>query len=147
MAMYDNIMPRAFPGMKADSGDDRVESFAAGAVVPFGRVVGSGADPLIVAPGPGTKVRGVSVHSHTIPGTGYVQFDCVSVMTRGHIWAETAGTVATIDGPVRFGADGRVSDAGANVLPNAIFRSAATTSDTYVLVELHAPFSETDTVA
>lgn len=147
MALYDNIMPRAFPGMKADSGDDRVESFAAGAAIPFGRVVGSGTDPVIVVVGPATKVRGVSVHSHTIPGTGYVQFDCVSVMTRGLIWVETTGAACTIDAPVKFGADGRVSDASANTLANAIFRSAATTSDTYVLVELHAPFSETDTVA
>lgn len=141
--MYQDQMDVAFAGMKADSGFDRVESFPVGAAtLPFGVVVGTDAQGLLV-PGPGTKVRGLSLHSHAVPGTTYVKTECASVMARGLAWVRASGTV-TEDGPVKFGTDGVVSDAGANTLANAVFRSGKVSTMSYgdiALVELHNPFS------
>lgn len=148
--MYENYQTRAFAGMKADSGDDRVESFPVGAAgLALGVVTGTDANGVLVA-GPGVKVRGISLHSHTITGAGYVQYDCASVMTRGLVWAQvTASGAVTEDGPVSFAADGTVANAGANVLPNAVFRSGIVAvtdpngvASNVALVELHNPFSE-----
>ncbi|VFR81190.1 hypothetical protein RAN3_2534 [plant metagenome] len=143
--MYGNYLDPAFAGMKGDAGDDRVESFPVGAAgLGFGLVCGTDASGILV-PGPGTKLRGASLHSHTITGSGYVQFDCASVMTRGHSWLQVAADGAvTPDGPVTFAADGRVGDDEANTLPNAVFRSAAVQVENGViaLVELHNPFAQ-----
>lgn len=144
MTMYENYQDVAFAGMKVDSGDDRVESFPVAGNLPIGVVTGTDAQGRLV-PGPGTKVRGITLQSHTITAQTYVQYDCASVMTRGLVWARvTPAAAVTKDGPVKFAADGTVSDAGANALPNAVFRSAkVTTSDgvEIVAVELHNPFS------
>ena len=69
----------------------------------------------------------------------------LSIMQRGRIWAQvtTAGT-CTAGGPVKYGADGTVSDTGANTLPHAIFKTVATprSDGSYiVIVELHAPLA------
>lgn len=148
--MYEDQMDIAFAGMKADSGNDRVESFPVGAdTLAFGVVTGTDSDGLLVA-GPGTKVRGITVHSHAVPGATYVKTECASVMTRGLIWARvTASGAVTEDGPVSFAANGTVANAGANVLNNAVFRSGKVTVSgvDIALVELHNPFSETDTTA
>lgn len=156
MAMYDDQMERAFSGMKADSGDDRVESFPVGTNgLGFGLVTGTDAGGLLV-PGAGTKVRGISLASHTAvyrTGAGVNQYgstECASVMTRGLVWAKvTAAGAVTEDGPVKFAAAGTVADGDATVLANAVFRSGlvAVTGGNIALVELHNPFSETDTVA
>src|SRR4029079_3530251 len=139
-------MDPGFAGMKADAGDDRVESYPVGAAdVGFGRVVSTSVDDVLVQ-GAGPSIRGISLHSHAIPGPVYKQFDCASVMTKGLVWARvtTSGAV-TKDGPVKFGSDGTVSDGGLNLLANAMFRSAkvATADGDIAIVELHAPFSET----
>lgn len=143
--MYDDQMDIAFAGMKADSGDDRVESFPVGAdTLAFGVVTGTDANGLLVA-GPGTKVRGITVHSHAVKNDTYVKTECASVMTRGLVWARvTAEGDVTEDGPVSFAADGTVSDDGANALANAVFRSEKVSTTFYgdiALVELHNPFS------
>lgn len=141
-------MDPGFAGMKADAGDDRVESFAVGQLtLGFGLVVGSaaGAD-VVLAPGAGLKVRGISLHSHAMPGTSYKQFDCASVMTRGLVWAKVAaGGAVTKDGPVSYAPTGEVGDAAGTLLANAVFRSAKVTTagGDIAIVELHAPFSET----
>lgn len=146
--MYEDYQSRAFAGMKGDAGDDRVESFPVGSAgLGLGLVTGTNASKILVA-GAGAKVRGISLHSHTITGVGYVQYDCASVMTKGHVWAQVAPAGAvTEDGPVSFNADGRVADAG-TLLPNAVFRSgivavtdAAGVSSNIALVELHNPFA------
>lgn len=143
--MYEDIMQPAFPGMKADAGDDRVESFPVGSAnLRFGAVCGTDAQGLLVA-GAGVRVRGVTVHSHAVRGAilngvaGYVKTESASVMTRGLIWAAATGTV-TVDGPVSFDAAGLVNDAG-TAMPNAVFRSGkiTTTFGDIALVELHAP--------
>ena len=149
--MYEDQMDIAFAGMKADSGADRVESFPVGAdTLAFGVVAGTDGNGLLVA-GPGTKLRGITVHSHAVKNDTYVKTECASVMTRGLIWARvTAAGAVTKDGAVKFAADGTVADAGANTLANAVFRSDKVSTTFYgdiALVELHNPFSETDTVA
>ena len=148
--MYEDQMDIAFAGMKADSGADRVESFPVGAdTLGFGLVTGTDSSGLLVA-GAGTKVRGITVHSHAVKNSTYVKTECASVMTRGLIWARvTAGEDVTEDGQVTFAAAGTVSDDDANTLANAVFRSGKVSTSQYgdiALVELHNPFSETDTV-
>lgn len=142
--MYENNMEPGFAGMKADSGDDRVESFPVGAAgVPCGAVCGTNAGGLLVA-GAGAKIRGIAVHSHAIMcgKAKYEEGDCASVMTRGLIWALVKnGGVVTKDGAVKFDADGTVHDAGATALPNAVFRGESKTGNgqTVAVVELHNP--------
>lgn len=147
--MYEDYMAIAAPGMKADSGFDRVESFAASAHVPFGVVVVKDGDGVKVKPG-NTAPRGISLSTHALiehPDGGYKATDAVSVMTRGLCWARvTDGGTVTEDGPVSAAADGTVADAG-TAIPNAIFRSKAHTvtiaGKTAVIakVELHNPFA------
>lgn len=155
MAMYDDVMDPAFAGMKSDSGADRVESFPVGATtLGVGLVVGTDVNGLLVA-GPGTVVRGITLHDHLIRGADgtsglpvYAKTECASVMTRGLVWARvTADGAVTEDGPVKFAAGGTVGDAGASTLNNAVFRSGLVTvaGDQIARVELHNPFSETDT--
>ncbi|WP_237173033.1 structural cement protein Gp24 [Paracandidimonas lactea] len=143
--MYEDQMDIAFAGMKADSGADRVESFPVGAAtLAFGVVTGTDANGLLVA-GAGTKLRGITLHSHTVPGATYVTTECASVMTRGLVWAKvTAAQVVTDGGSVYAAADGTVSDLNTNTaVPNAKFRSGAVTvtGGTIALVELHNPFA------
>src|SRR5690606_10736061 len=122
--MYDDQMDIAFAGMKADSGADRVESFPVGAdTLAVGVVTGTNSSGLLVA-GPGTKVRGITVHSHAVKNDTYVKTECAYVVTRGLVWARvTSGEDVTEDGPVKFSAAGTVSDDDANTLANAVFRS------------------------
>lgn len=154
MPVYNYFDP-GFPGMKADSGDDRVESFPVKAPgLAFGVICGTDATGALV-PGPGTKVRGGTIHSHAVRGqynatTGqreYAATECASVMTRGLAWMRvTAAGAVTADGPVSFAADGTVANAGANLLANAVFRSAKVTTEDGIdiaVVEFHNPFSET----
>lgn len=136
-------MTPAFPGMKADTGYDRIETVAAAADIPFGVVVGLD-DGFNGAPGAGTKgARGISLHSHTVVTGKYLQYDAVSVMRRGSVWAQVeAGQACTQEGPVKFNAAGLVSDAGTTALTNATFKSAAIDAGDYgliVMVELHDP--------
>lgn len=144
MAIYDDYMQPAFAGMKADSGNDRVESFAATAAVPFGVVV-TGTGETVAAGGADT-VRGISLHSHAVAGSEYAEKECVSTMTRGLCWARvTEGQAATAEGAVYFAAaDGTVSDLNTGTaLTNAVFRGDKITADgvDIALVELHHPFA------
>lgn len=139
-------MDRAFAGMKADAGNDRVESYPVASAIAFGAVCGTNASGQVVA-GAGTEVRGVALHSHTISGAGYEQFDCASVMTRGLVWcAVLASEVIVEDTSVSFDAAGLCvvsAKAASTALPNAVYRSApvAVEGGEIVLVELHAPFA------
>jgi hypothetical protein len=136
-------MDKARAGMKADAGFDRVESLPAAEAIQFGLVVGEDAQGRAV-PGGGTRIAGISLHTHTKMG-GYEQYDDVSIETNAPVWAQVidAGTV-TDGGDVEFDAAGRVQDADVGTaLPNAIFRSdAITLSDGSViaLVQLANPF-------
>lgn len=149
MALFEYNDP-AFAGMKADSGDDRVETFACGSdPVGFGLVLTS-ADRKKVAAGGTDDVVGISLHSHVISPDGYKECDAVSVMTRGHVWAKVGGLGTATNGEqVCFDeTDGTVTDADSSTypnVPNAVFRSSdIKLKDTtkIALVELHNPFAQ-----
>lgn len=139
--IYDGRQAAAFAGMKGDSGDDRVETFAAETNIPFGTIVTVGTKPTQAKLG-GTAAVGIALHSHAVVGQ-YVKFDAVSVMTRGLAWCAVKGDDAVTErGAVKFDpATGLVSDAASTALPNAIFRSGvvSTPYGKIALVELHAP--------
>lgn len=156
MAVYDDQMEHGFPGMKCDSGDDRVESFPAFAAIPFGRVVASNPataqltpldnPPVSLPTGAFTQVRGVALQSHAVANTpdGYAQYDCVSVMTRGLAYVEcAAATALTVNGPVTVNAAGQAAATGTDV-PNAVIRGPVTTlanGQFMVPVEFHSPMA------
>lgn len=142
--VYDDRMDVAYAGMKADLGYDDVETYAAAGNIPAGVIVGDTTGDRIVA-GPGSRIRGLALHTHTIPRDGgYREFDAVSVLRVRRGWAKVAsGGAVTKDGPVKCGADGTVSDGGATSVPNAVFRSPAVdvAGGKIALIELHAPFA------
>lgn len=156
MAVYDDQMERGFPGMKCDSGDDRVESFPAFAAIPFGRVVATNPataqstpldnPPVNLPTGAFTQGRGVSLHSHAVSNTpdGYAQYDCVSVMTRGLCYVECAASTAlTVNGPLEVDGQGRAAATGI-ALNNAVIRGPVVTlanGQYMVPVELHSPMA------
>jgi hypothetical protein len=158
---YAAYMAPAFIGMKADSMEDNVESFACAAAggIPFGVVVGrSVANAITIQPGNGVGAQipvGVSLHDH-IAGVngGYLQYDAVSVLTRGRVWARIkSGTVGIADGVSAFfdatTGEFTVSGTGPIAYPHAVYRSAMITipvvgMSTYgsglaAIVELHYP--------
>lgn len=133
---------KAFAGMKSTSMDDYVETFPVGSAgLAIGVICGTDANGKIVA-GPGTQVRGVSLHTHTKPTTGYVQYDAAPVVTRGRVYARVAsGATVTLNGAVKYDASGLVNDAAANTMPNAKVRGTKFTADgvEIVEIELHSP--------
>jgi len=146
---------QAMPGMKADSMDDNVETWACGATaIGFGLVVGrTGAGLMTVAPGTALKV-GISLHDHVIASRGgYTQYDAVSVLTRGRVWCQLAtDATGVVDGAAVMyeTATGKVNVAGTTgfvALTNAIFRSAPAsvfdmlggTAVSIAIVEMHYP--------
>ena len=111
----------AFAGMKADSGDDRVESFATASSMAAGRVVTANyTDDTVTLGGAGT---GITVHTWIKP-SGYNPKDCVGVMVDGVVWAE----VKPLENPVvgaaaKFdAATGMITGATGNVLKGSVVR-------------------------
>jgi hypothetical protein len=159
MAIYDDQMEIAFAGMKADSGDDRVESFPAGIAVPFGRIV-------VTNPAVTTKAhaldnppaflpaaianavpRGVALHSHTVVNTpdGYALYDCMSVMTRGLAWVQAAAATAITENTgLLYNAAGQAVAAGGTAFEGAVVRGPVITlaSGLFIVpVEFHSPMN------
>lgn len=161
MAIYDDQMEVAFAGMKADSGDDRVESYPLGVAAPFGRIVGINPaamaqsspvdNPIAYLPAAiaSFKPIGPTIHSHTAAAAntptvdGYAQYDCASVMTRGLAWVEAAAATAqTLNGTLQFNAAGQAVAAAGTLFPGAIIRSPVVTLASgkfIVCVEFHSP--------
>lgn len=153
---YAVYMPPAFRGMKADSMDDNVDTFAAAATITFGTVVGrSAANALTVQAGKGSGHVGVALHDHIIASRGgYQATDAVSVLTRGRAWCwvSAAATAALLDGKPVFADDatGRVQDVatGGTQVQHAVFRSGTVSvpaidgsgNVNIAMVELHYPF-------
>lgn len=136
----------ASPGMLADSGyDKRVESVAAESFIPFGNVCVPGATGTVKV-GAGSP-RGIAVHTHSIPDSGYRTYDVVGCLIRGSIWARAASGAVTADGgAVYFTAAGEVTNVaeGNTLLPHAAFRSevrSSTFDRQVVLVQLHSPLA------
>jgi hypothetical protein len=129
-APYGNYMNPAFAGMKGDSTEDQVATFAANAAIGFGLVCSRTAAAALTVVAGGTIPIGVSLHDHTIASRGgYMQYDAVSILEKGKAWCQVADPVNVVDGAyVAFDATGKVqftTGAGFTVLPKAVFRSAA----------------------
>ena len=97
---YQQNMPIAIPGMKADSTVDVVDSFCAEAALNPGVAVVRGTGDQQVKPvsvaGDATNVIGIAVHTHKdYSGTGayYEEGYCLPVMTFGDVYVEVGGTV------------------------------------------------------
>ena len=111
----------AFAGMKADSGDDRVESFATATSMAVGRVVtGNYTDDTITLGGTGT---GITVHTW-LKGDGYNPKECVGVMVDGVIWAEVKPSESpVVGGAAKFdAATGMITGATGNILKGSVVR-------------------------
>ena len=97
---YQQNMPIAIPGMKADSTIDVVDSFCAEAALNPGAAVVRGTGDQQVKPvsvaGDIANVIGIAVHTHKdYSGTGayYEEGYCLPVMTFGDVYVEVGGTV------------------------------------------------------
>lgn len=154
---YDPLFDLApgFPGMIADSMfTDKITVANGTAPTPFGTVVATvAATGRSVLPISTNPIAGVAIHDHNLSGgrisqDTYVQYDAISVMARGRIWARASGT-CTKEAVAKFDpATGIFADAGTATLANAKFLSSNITvigitpgdaSSQMVLVELHNP--------
>ena len=125
----------AFAGMKADSGDNRVESFATATSMPVGRVVtGNYTDDTITLGGTGI---GITVHTWLKDG-GYSPRDCVGVMVDGVIWAEVKPSeIPVVGGAAKFdAATGMITGATGNVLKGSVVRKVMVGSHGNRLAEI-----------
>lgn len=137
--LYDDYQMQAVAGMKADSGFDRVETLPAKADIAFGAVVGFDAGKGVA--GKGERAVGIALHTHTHI-KAYQQYDAVSVMTRGLVWAKVADGKTVAQGEaVKFDANGLLDNTASDELPNALVRGTPIFADgsKIVLIELHAP--------
>jgi hypothetical protein len=145
----------AFAGMISDAMfTDKIIVPCGATAQPFGTVVGyveaTGVSELPVV---ATRIAGIAIHEHQTgsrrtASTGYVQYEAMSVMRRGRIWALANGA-CTKGAVAKFTlASGIFSDAGAATMPTAKFLSAALTvpaiwpgepTHQIVLVEMHSP--------
>jgi len=145
----------AMPGMIADSMfTDKVTVPCGATAQPFGTLVASvpatGASVLPIGTNP---IEGIAIHEHLVGGrrvaqNGYVQYDAISVMRRGRIWALASGA-CTKDAVAKYDpATGMFADAGTATAPNAKFLSAnlsipgllsGEAAVSVVLVELGSP--------
>ena len=110
-----------FAGMKADSGYDRVESYATVGALPVGRVVTANyTNDTVTLGGTGT---GITVHTWVKP-SGYNPNDCVGVMVDGVIWAEVKPSeIPVVGGAAKFdAATGMITGATGNVLKSSVVR-------------------------
>ena len=116
-----------FAGMKADSGDDRVESYAAAGAIPFGRVVTANyAAGTVAIGGAGT---GITVNTDVKPN-GYQDKDNVGVMVFGNIWAGIkTGETVTAGSKVAFEASTGLIAATGVALKGAIIVAVETLKD------------------
>lgn len=152
--VYSTYMAPAFVGMKSDSMDDNVDTFACGSAnVDVGVAVQRTAAGALTVKNGGSATLGVGValHDHIIGYYGnYRQYDAVSVLTRGRCWVALADATGVIDGALAKcdATTGKFSTTGAVVINNAVFRSAAisllnsdgVTTTLGAVVELHSPW-------
>lgn len=124
---YSVYQSQAMIGMKADSMDDNVDTFAAAAPIPFGVVVSRVAPFDQKVQAGGAAFVGIAIHDHVIGSRGgYLQYDAVSTLTRGRCWAKVKDATNVDDGVyVHYDpATGEVGTTGTKLL-NAVFRSKA----------------------
>ncbi len=102
---YAQNQDKGFPGMKANTTVDTVDSFASEGGVNPGDPVIRGTDPekqvtVAATSGDGAKVIGIAVHTHKDPnetGAYYEDGYCLPVMTSGDIYV-TAGDDSIVAG-------------------------------------------------
>jgi len=146
-APYGNYMNPAFAGMKGDSTEDQVATFAANAAIGFGLVCSRTAAGALTIVAGGALPIGVSLQDHTIASRGgYTQYDAVSILEKGKAWMLVKDATNVDDGVyVNFDpATGQATAGTGTVLPKAVFRSKAisvydityTTTTLVALVEL-----------
>jgi hypothetical protein len=150
---YANYMAPAFVGMKADSSEDNVDTFAAFSALGVGIAVQrTAAGALTIKAGVASSALcvGISLHDHIVGYLGgYRPTDAVSVLTRGRAWVLVDDPTAVIDGAACkvTAATGAFNTTGTIAVTNAVFRSAAisllnvdwTTYTTGAIVEMHYP--------
>ena len=110
---------KGFPGMKATSAADRIESFAAEGKIQPGTFVtrGTDKDHQVKAFSNVSDVPlGIALHTHHEPGTVYSDGDTVSVIVNGEVYVEVSGAV-TAGEPALLDATGKI---GGATLPNGV---------------------------
>jgi hypothetical protein len=124
-----NFYAQALPGMIADSIHNNVDTFACDtAPIGFGLVAGRvAAASMKIKPG-GTAPIGITLYDHVIASRGgFTQYDAVSCLTRGRVWAVVDSATNVDDGVYVYfvPATGTVNatPTGNTALPKAIFRS------------------------
>jgi hypothetical protein len=152
-----------FPGLLYDAGvTDKISVPCGSAAVPFGCAVF--ADPATghsATPVTGTFI-GAAIHDHNLSGRyssvagandTYIQYDAISVLRRGRIWARITGTVVKESVVVTalttdLSFTTTAADATHIVVPNARFLSAnlsiigilaGDTANNIAILELHEP--------
>jgi len=161
---YSTYQYPAFVGMKEDSMDDNVDTFACGpSAVGVGVAVQrTAANAITIKNGASATLGvGVALHDHTVgywgtwpqlftaPSGQYQPTQPVSVLTRGRCWVAVSDATGVADG-VACKADattGQFNTTGVAVT-NAVFRSSAinllnvdwTTFTLAAVVELHSPW-------
>ena len=122
---------KGFPGMKATSAVDTVESFTAEGDVQPGTFVTRGTDKdlKVKAISSASDVPvGIAVHTHHEPGTVYSDGATVPVIVNGEVYVEVSGAV-TAGEPVRIDATGKIGGAaltaGVEVTNTRFMESAA----------------------
>lgn len=150
---YSNYMAPAFVGMKEDSMDDNVDTFACGnANVDIGVAVQrTAAGALTVKNGASATLGvGVALHDHVVAYWGaYQTTQAVSVLTRGRAWVAVDNATGVADGALAKAdaTTGKFNTTGVAVT-NAVFRSTAisllnadgVTTTLAAVVEMHSPF-------
>ena len=104
---------KGFPGMKATSAVDTVESFAAEGEVKPGTFVTRGTDKdkqVKAISGVSDVPVGIAVHTHHEPGTVYSDGETVPVKVNGDVYVEVSGAV-TAGESVHIDATGTIGGA------------------------------------
>ena len=104
---------KGFPGMKATSAVDTVESFAAEGEVKPGTFVTRGTDKnnqVKAISNAGDVPVGIAVHTHHEPGAVYSDGATVPVIVNGEVYVEVSGAV-TAGGAVYIDATGKIGGA------------------------------------
>ena len=104
---------KGFPGMKATSAVDTVESFAAEGEVQPGTFVtrGTDKDKQVKAISSASDIPvGIAVHTHHEPGTVYSDGATVPVIVNGEVYVEVSGAV-TAGESVHIDATGTIGGA------------------------------------
>lgn len=149
---YSSYMAPAFVGMKEDSMDDNVDTFACGnANVEIGVAVQrTAAGAITVKNGASALCVGISLHDQVVAYWGaYQPTQALSVLTRGRAWVALSDGTGVADGVIAKAdaTTGKFNTSGV-VLNNAVFRSGpisllnadGVTTTLAAAVELHSPW-------